>query len=54
MDNKSKAIALSAGVIGFAAILGAPAVAVATGCGLIVREAFRDPKEYGDDNKTHN
>ena len=53
MDNKSKSIALSAGIIGFAVMLGAPAVAVATGCGLIVREAFRNPNEYEKDNKTH-
>ena len=49
MNNKSQAIALGAGITGIAAIAGAAPFIVATGCALIVREAFRDSKQYEAD-----
>ncbi len=54
MNNKSQAIALGAGITGVAAIVGAAPFIVATGCALIVREAFRDSKEYEADSTTIN
>ena len=52
MNNKSQAIALGAGVTGIAAMVGAAPFIVATGCALVVREAFRDSKEYEEGTTT--
>jgi len=52
MNKKSQAIALGAGLTGIAAMVGAAPFIVATGCALVVREAFRDSKEYEEGTTT--
>lgn len=54
MNKKSQAIAIGAGITGIAAMVGAAPFIVATGCALVVREAFRDSKEYEEGTTTKN
>lgn len=47
-------MALSAGIVGIAALAGASPFIIATGCGLMIYEAFRKPEEYmADLNKAN-
>jgi polysaccharide pyruvyl transferase WcaK-like protein len=49
MKPQQQSLAISAGLCGVAALAGAPAFIVAAGCGLLIRECFRDPAEYEAD-----
>jgi len=54
MHPKSQSMALSAGIVGIAALAGASPFIIATGCGLMIYEAFRKPEEYmADLNKAN-
>ena len=46
MHPQNQSVAIGAGLCGVAALCGAPGFIVATGCGLLIRECFRDPDEY--------
>ena len=46
MEPQQQSIAIGAGLCGVAALVGAPGFIVATGCGLLIRECFRDPADY--------
>ena len=48
MEPQQQSIAIGAGLCGVAALAGAPGFIVATGCGLLIRECFRDPTDYKD------
>ena len=48
MEPQQQSIAIGAGLCGVAALVGAPGFIVATGCGLLIRECFRDPADYKD------
>ena len=51
MRDKEKSIAMTAGVTGVAALLGAAPFLVVMGCGYTLYECFRDPKSYEDGGK---
>ena len=46
MHPQNQSVAIGAGLCGVAALAGAPGFIVATGCGLLIRECFRDPADY--------
>ena len=50
MHPQNQSIAIGAGLCGVAALVGAPGFIVATGCGLLIRECFRDPDEYTEES----
>ena len=52
MQPQQQSIAIGAGLCGVTALVGAPGFIVATGCGLLIRECFRDPQDYTDAPKT--
>ena len=49
MHPQNQSVAIGAGLCGVAALCGAPGFIVATGCGLLIRECFRNPDEYTEE-----